>query len=73
MFLKLTIYPNAAYSPDALTKERDIFTIGIMRDWLEGYDDDVPIILYDDSNNGRGACWGYIADVDESVEDEKED
>lgn len=59
--------------PHKLRNVKNILTVRELRDLLEGYEDDTPIVTYDELNHGRGACWGYVADVEESVEDKDED
>lgn len=73
MIVKLSVCPNDAYSAAQIAERKNILTVGELRDLLEGYEDDTQIVTYDELNHGRGACWGYVADVEESVEDEDED
>lgn len=73
MIVKLSVCPNDAYSAAQIAGRKNILTVGELRDLLEGYGDDTPIVTYDELNPGYGACWGYVADVEEFVEDEDED
>lgn len=73
MIVKLSVCPNDGYSAAQIAERKNILTVGELRELLEGYDDDTPIVTYDELNHGRGACWGYVADVEEYIEDEDED
>ena len=68
----LKIRANEGYSPEQVGEEHNLTTVGELKEWLEGYDDDAEIVT-DNVNNRYGANYGRIVDCYEHYDDEKED
>ena len=60
--LVLTIQANCGYSIDQVAPKARM-TVGELRNFLEGLDDDMPIVT-NDENNSYGANWGIVTDWD---------
>lgn len=72
MKILLNIKSNEGYAPDQVTERNSVVTVGDLKEWLEGYDDDVEIVT-NDLNNSRGANYGAIVNVDECFDDTEEE
>lgn len=72
MKIILKIRANEGYAPEQVSEEHNLTTVGELKDWLEGYDDDTEIVT-DDVNNKYGAHYGMIVDCYENYDDEQED
>lgn len=68
MKLVLNIRGSEGYAPDQVKSH---FTVGDLKDWLEGYDDDTEIIIKD-FNNQYGASYGIALNGDVDYSDEED-
>lgn len=60
MLIKLDVYPNAGYSAKQAVENTHTLTVGVLRDLLSDYEDDIQIVTYDPTNT-YGAKWGVLA------------
>lgn len=58
-YVKIDIVSNAGYDAQQAAENFHTLTVGQLREMLEGFDDDMLIVTYDEGNR-RGACWGTL-------------